>query len=336
MKTISKFLFLFTLILSFNSCSEDDIVETLEIKSGSIVDVASSNNQLSTLVAAVTRADLGSVLTSTGPFTVLAPTNQAFTDFLADNNFESLNDVPVALLREVLLNHVIDGRLESTDLTTSYANTNATSDASNTPMSIYINTSNGVKFNGISTVTSANVSANNGIVHIVDKVIGLPTVVTFALADPNFSTLVAALTREDLDTDFVEILNRPASNAIAPYTVFGPTNTAFTNFLTELELDELSDIPKETLDTTLRTHVLTATNSLDSALSDGLELTAFSNQKLTANVTGGATLTDQADRISNITATNVQANNGVIHTIDKVLSVSNEIVLVEVKEQVSK
>ena len=58
-----------------------------------------------------------------------------------------------------------------------------------TNMSIYINTDNGVTFNGVSSVTAADVVASNGVVHIVDAVIGLPSVVTFALADPNFGVL---------------------------------------------------------------------------------------------------------------------------------------------------
>ena len=61
-------------------------------------------------------------------------------------------------------------------------------------MSIYINTDNGVTFNGVSSVSTADVSASNGVVHVVDGVIGLPSIVTFALADPILSYLVQALT----------------------------------------------------------------------------------------------------------------------------------------------
>ena len=74
-------------------------------------------------------------------------------------------------------------------------------------MSIYVDTSNGVRFNGVSSVSAADILAVNGVIHKVDAVIGLPNIVTFATADPNFSTLVSALTRSDLTTDFVGVLS---------------------------------------------------------------------------------------------------------------------------------
>lgn len=310
MKTISK-LFAIILITSFlTSCSNND--ETIE--TNTIVDVAVNNN-LSTLVKAVTKANLASTLSGPGPFTVLAPTNQAFEDFLSDNNFNSLDDVPTDLLTQVLLNHVIDGSLQSTDLSTGYANTKATSEASNTSMSIYIDINDGVKFNGYSSVTAPNVSADNGTVHVVDKVISLPTVVTFATADPNFSILVQALTRE---SDFTFVSTLTLNTTPAPFTVFAPTNDAFVALLSELDLSNLAAIPTETLTSTLNTHVVANANVLDSGLSDGMEIQTLGG-KLISNITGGATLTDSKNRVSNIIATNVQANNGVIHAINKVV-----------------
>lgn len=294
------------------SCSDDDVIET-----NTIVDVA-VNNQLNSLVAAVTKADLAVTLSGPGPFTVLAPTDEAFASFLQENNFNSLEDVPTALLTQILLNHVIDGSLQSTDLSTGYVNTKAKSDASGTPMSIYINTDDGVKFNGISDVTMANVTADNGTVHIVNKIIGLPTVVTFTTADANFSTLVAALTRNDLTTDFVNILSTASGTAPAPFTVFAPINDAFGNVLTELNYTMLSEIPVATLDATLKYHVVGGTNVLDTALTDNMTVTTLGGD-ITANITGGATLTDGNGRVSEIVATNVQANNGVIHAINKVI-----------------
>jgi uncharacterized surface protein with fasciclin (FAS1) repeats len=314
MKTISKILSLI-LILSFTtSCSDDE--ETV-VKTNTIVDVAIENN-LTSLVAAVTRANLASTLSADGNMTVLAPTNEAFSAFLQANNFNSVNDVPVELLREVLLNHVITGTVRSTDLTTGYANTNATSAASGTPMSIHINTNGGVTFNGVSKVAVADVPADNGIVHVVDAVIGLPTVVTFATADPNFSILVSALTRES-DFTYVSTLSTANGTAPAPFTVFAPTNDAFVSLLGELQVSALGDIDKATLSSTLNTHVVAGANVLESNLSDNLAVTTLGGN-LTVNITSnGATLTDSKDRVSNIVATDVQANNGVIHAISKVV-----------------
>jgi len=283
-----------------------------------IVDVAVGSENLSTLVAALERADLVTTLANQGPFTVLAPSNEAFNTFLSDNGFSNLDDVPVDVLNNILRNHVIGGRLESTDLTTGYASTFATTSASDASMSIFIDISNGVTFNGVSSVTNANIEADNGIVHLVDAVIGLPSVVTFAVADPTFSTLVAALTRDDLTTDFVGVLSTATGTSPAPFTVFAPTNDAFGSLLSELGIAGLADIDEPTLDAVLKNHVVAGANVLDTDLTDDMTVTTLGGD-ITANVTGGATLTDSSGRVSDIIATNIQANNGIIHAINKVI-----------------
>ena len=224
------------------------------------------------------------------------------------------------MLTQVLLNHVISGsNLLSTDLegTTGYANTLADG-PNNTKLSIFYNGNNGVELNGISDVTTANVSTSNGIVHIVNTVIGLPDVVTFATADPNFSILVDALTRESSFT-YVSTLQTENGTSPAPFTVFAPTNMAFANVLTELNYNTLGDIPTATLEATLNTHVIAGLNGQDSDFVNGTTYTTLGDDLTFSTTGGGATLTDENNRVSNIIATNVQATNGVIHAIDKVV-----------------
>ena len=303
-------------LTTLQSCNnnDDDNVEDVS----TIVNLAVDSADLTSLVAALDRANLVSALNGEGPFTVLAPTNDAFAAFLSANNFNSLEDVPVDILTKVLLNHVISGSLISTDLSTGYANTLATSAASQTPLSIYVNTSNGVRFNGVSSVSAADILAVNGVIHKVDAVIGLPNIVTFATADPNFSTLVSALTRSDLTTDFVGVLSTDSATAPAPFTVFAPINDAFNRLLIELNLASLSEIDEPTLDVVLKYHVVGGVNVLDSSLTDNLTVSTLSGD-ITADISGGARLTDSSGRVSDIIATNVQANNGVIHAINKVI-----------------
>jgi len=287
----------------------------------SVVDHAVNNPGFSNLVAALGAADgdLVNVLSGDGPYTVLAPGDAAFANFLTENSFGSLADVPTDVLSQVLLNHVIGAPITSTDLTglgNGYANTSAMG-AGNNAMSIYYNTDSGVKFNGISNVVAVDIIGTNGIIHAVDAVISLPTVVDFAVADPNFSSLVAALTRET-SFNYVATLSTANGTSPAPFTVFAPTNAAFGSLLNELSLNSLIDVPTPTLESTLNTHVVAGANVRDSGLSDNMPINTLGGT-LTANVTGGATLTDPNNRISNITYTNVQAVNGIIHVIDKVL-----------------
>jgi uncharacterized surface protein with fasciclin (FAS1) repeats len=318
LKIIPIVLISFSTLVSCNDDNDNDVPYQPEPTTNTIVDIAVGSENLTTLVAALQRADLVTTLASQGPFTVLAPSNEAFNTFLTANGFNSLDDVPTDVLTNILLNHVVGGRLASTDLTTGYASTFATSSASQTSMSLFIDTSNGVRFNGVSSVTDADIEADNGIVHLVDAVIGLPSVVTFAVADPTFSTLVTALTRDDLTTDFVSVLSTGAGTSPAPFTVFAPTNDAFGLLLTELGISGLADIDEPTLDAVLKTHVVGGANVFDTDLSDNLTVTTLGGD-LTANVTGGATLTDSSGRTIDIIATNVQADNGVIHAINKVI-----------------
>ena len=302
------------------SCDDNNDSNDTCCHGSSIVDLASQTESLSTLVSALQLTGLDATLSSSGAFTVLAPTNDAFDAFLTSINAASLDDIPVDVLTNVLLNHVFIGEVQSSSLSNGYASTQAVSAASGSNMSIYINTDNGVTFNGVSSVTAADVVASNGIVHIVDSVIGLPTVVTFALADPNFEILVQALTRDDLTMDFVGLLNSSTSPP-TPLTVFAPVNNAFVNLLDELGLSGLNDIDEPTLSAVLTYHVVTGANQLSINLSDGMEFTTAGGGTLIFNFgdNGEGILTDNNGRISNIIAVDVQADNGIIHAIDTVV-----------------
>lgn len=310
MKKLRLFGFALLMIsLGFVSCGDDEE----ENDPQNIVELATATDNLSSLVAALDAADLVSTLEGNGPFTVFAPTNAAFDKFLSDNGFAELADVPVDVLKNILLNHVVGGKNVSTGLTTGYVESSATGAGANT-MNMYISTEGGVTINGVSTVTSADVDASNGVVHIVDAVIGLPTVVTFATADPTFSTLVAALTRESLGVDYVGLLSGDG-----PFTVFAPTNDAFGALLTELGAGGLGEIDDATLNAVLQYHVVNGANVLAGDLTDGQVVETFGGSEFTIDLSSGASITDAQGRNTQIVVTDVQTNNGVLHVVSQVL-----------------
>ena len=321
MKKQIQILAIVLLSLFVLSCDDNNDNNDTCCIGSSIVDVASQEESLSTLVAALQATGLDAALTGQGPYTVLAPTNDAFDIFLASINATSLDDIPVDILTNVLLNHVILGEVESSTLTNGYTNTQATSGASGTNMSLYINTDNGVSFNGVSSVLTADVTASNGVVHVVDGVIGLPSIVTFALADPNFEVLVQALTREDLTQDFVGLLSIPAGSPPSPFTVFAPINIGFVNLLAELGISSLNDIDEPTLSAVLSYHVVVGINQGSVTLSGGSEFTTAQGGSLLFNFNdnGAGILTDNNDRTSNIILLDVQAVSYIIHAIDTVV-----------------
>lgn len=324
---INKFLnptklLLLTAAIIFSACSDDDDNTTPTPDPLNIVETAQATEDLSSLVAALQAADgdLVNVL-SGGEFTVLAPTNAAFDNFLADNGFADLSEVPTDVLANILLNHVISGTVLSTTLTDAgagYTTTNATNDDGDS-LSLYFNTSSGVTFNGISSVVQADVEATNGVVHIVDQVIGLPTIATFATADPTFETLVAAITRPDLQVPFVTILSTTDPSYDIPLTTFAPTNEAFGDLLVEIGADDLSQIDVNLLTAVLLTHVAPQANVRAEDLAQDLPVVTLSGETLTVDLTNGPQMVDPNGRVANIIANNVQAINGVVHVIDKVV-----------------
>ena len=315
MKNLLKLKVLAMLLVAivFVSCDNSDDPMPVD---NTITGLAVKNPNLKILVQALTRADLAATLKGAGPFTVFAPTDAAFTAFLKTTPYATVNDVPKDVLTQILLNHVVSGSVKSTALTTTYIKTLAKGSASATNyLSMYVDVTSGVKLNGVANVTTADVMASNGVIHVVDAVIGLPTVVTHALANKNFTSLVGALTGSG-QPNFVGTLSGTGS-----FTVFAPTNAAFTALNTELAPGGIASVSAANLTKVLQYHVVSGANVLAATLTEGQIVTPILTpaQTFTIQLTGGAKIKDVRNRVSNIIITDVQCSNGVIHAIDKVL-----------------
>ena len=277
----------------------------------SITDLAIATPTLSSLVAALQAADgdLPTVLASGGPFTVFAPTDEAFATFLEENNFADLEAVPTAVLTQVLLNHVVSGTNLSTDLSTGYVSSLSTAGPAEANLSMFINTMGGemenqVVINGTSTVTAADNKAINGVVHIVDAVIGLPNVVDHAVANPNLTSLVGALTANN-NTTFTTLL----SDAEETYTVFAPVNSAFEGFTSDNDINNI-----------LANHVISGAAADAASLSNAYFNTLATNAdgdflSLYVNTDDGVVLNGS----STVAAADIVATNGIIHAVDEVI-----------------
>ena len=315
MKTLSKYLKIAVFAIAFTgiiSCGDDDDSGVIiGSTSNTIADIVTNNPDFSSLLAALQQTGLDATLAGTGNFTVFAPTNAAFETFL---NGTPLEDVDNDALTQILLNHVLNVELASTDLSTGYQKNLATEPSSGANIDMYIDTTSGVVINGQSTVTTPDVDADNGIVHIVDAVIELPTIVTFATTNPALSSLVAALT-DDGNTTFVNLL----SDTSGDFTVFAPTNDAFTTFL---DGAMLSDIDNDVLAQVLSNHVIPGTVAISSALSNSYVNTAavFNGEadapiNMYINTDDGVTL----NGASNVAIADIVAVNGVVHVVDAVI-----------------
>jgi len=183
-----------------------------------IVQLAESVSDLSTLVAAVVAGDLADTLSSPGPFTVFAPTNEAFKA-LPPGTFDRLmKPANKKELVDILTYHVLPEKLLSKDLITLHSVTTV----EGKPLRV-TDLGGRVIVGGHFVITADNV-ASNGVVHIIDGVLSPPSgpsgdnIAELAAANPDLSTLVTALKAADL----VGTLSGKG-----PFTVFAPTNEAF-------------------------------------------------------------------------------------------------------------
>lgn len=305
MKTKMKFLPIALLIgmLAFTSCNNDDDNMDETVMSNTIADIAVGNPDFSILVEALTRANLvDAVADKDAELTVFAPTNAAFVSLLSDLNLSSLDEVPIETLTSILLYHVIGSKAMSGDLESGYYPTLST--YNDNYMSVYIKVEDGVYLNKNTKVTTPDVIADNGVIHVVDKVILPPSVVNIAIDNENFSILVAAVVKAGL----VDALS-----AVGPYTVFAPTNEAFEALFSSLEISGIDDLTAEQLIPILTYHVVSG-NVLSTDLVNGEVSTLNPESKIMIDLTSGVKINS-----SNVLAADIQGANGVVHVIDKVL-----------------
>lgn len=309
MNILSKFrlpLFLLTVVAVMTSCSDnDEATPVVPVASKTIVDVAVADPQFSILVSALQKADLVNTLKTSGPFTVFAPNNAAFSILFSQLGVTGIDELSAEALRPILLNHVVTGKIMSSEITSGYVATANNSGPASASVKVLVQKSSGVTVDG-SSVTMADVAASNGVIHVVDRVILPASVVSHAINNPDFSILVQAVVKAGL----VEALS-----ADGPFTVFAPTNTAFNNLFAALGVNGLDDLSVETLTPILLYHVVSG-NILSSQVATGMVATLKEGSSIDVMVSGGSVKLNSS---SNVVAVDVQGTNGVVHAIDAVL-----------------
>ena len=298
---------LFTGVFSLlAACGGDDDVHPPP----NVVGVAQGDPKFSVLVEAVVAADLATTLSGTGPFTVFAPTNDAFAALLTELGITKaalLANKP--LLTSVLTYHVLPAKVERAGVPAGKAITTVQGGIFKVDaLSAGLVITDGR--NRKSNITATDVQASNGVVHVIDKVL-LPadkTLVQTAQALPQFSILVEAVLAANL---------QGALSAAGPLTVFAPTNDAFAALLVELGVSKAALLADTTLLTKVLTYHVVNGRVLKADVPVGVAVATLQGDTFTVDST--LAITDQRARKAAITATDVLASNGVIHVIDKVI-----------------
>lgn len=265
-----------------------------------IVDTAVSAGTFNTLVAAVQAADLVDVLRGAGPFTVFAPTDDAFAKLPEGTLEELLKPENRGRLVSILKYHVVSGVVKAEDVV------GLSSATTLNTQRVDIDTEGGVKVDGAS-VVATDIECSNGLIHVIDAVI-LPsskTIPETAVAAGNFETLVAAVKAAGL----ADVLSGEG-----PFTVFAPTDAAFAKLPEGTVESLLKPENRQQLIDILKYHVVSGRVYSDQALSAGEAETLLGREIHIATGEDGAKVND-----ARLTATDIDAANGVIHVIDTVL-----------------
>merc|ERR1712217_959491 len=239
-----------------------------------------------------------------GPFTVFAPTDTAFSNALTALGVTKQQLLDRADLPDILKYHVLSGKTMSTVLSASQnvvtlegQKVTITSDGSS------------VKF-ADATVTAADVEASNGVIHVIDKVVLPPAaarqdIVEIAMGTGNHGILAEALTKANLVATL---------KGAGPFTVFAPTDTAFSNALTALGISKQELLDRADLADILKYHVLSG-KIMAADLAASQDVDTLQGEKVT--ITNDGTTVKFAD--ATVTTADVETKNGVIHVIDTVV-----------------
>jgi uncharacterized surface protein with fasciclin (FAS1) repeats len=303
------------LVLSLSACgsTDDDVTDTgsegssmhddmndhdddsAAPEQSSIVDVAVAAGGFDTLLAAVDAAGLTDTLDSDGPFTVFAPTDDAFAALPAGTVDALLADVPA--LTDILLYHVVAGELDAAAVVgSSLIETLQGSD-------LKVTSDGGVYVND-AMVTVTDIVADNGIIHVIDTVVVPPgDIVSIAASDSQFSTLVTAVSEAGL----VDALSGEG-----PFTVFAPTNAAFDALPAGTVEALLEDIPA--LTDVLLFHVVDGKVPAEDVVASDALLTLQGSEADIYVDENGVSIAGAMIEI-----TDIPASNGVIHVIGSVM-----------------
>ena len=316
------------LCVGLAACSSDDNNTTTD---NSIAGIASRTSNLSTLVSALNKTGLTATLSGSGTFTVFAPTNDAFNAFLTANGFANLDAVPVPVLKNILLNHVIGTEIPSSALpAATYASTlspiNTTANAPTISMFVQksgnVVTINGGPANKGTTVATADIDATNGVIHVVNDVIAIPTLVNHVVANPDFDTLQAVVTSTSGafgdQSAVLSALN--GITAAAPATLFAPNNAAFTAATTGSGFAVGATAAQVTK--VLQYHVTGAGNVRSNQLTNNQSVPMITSPVQNTTVvlgSGTVDIQDSASNLARVFQADIQCSNGVIHGVQRVL-----------------
>jgi transforming growth factor-beta-induced protein len=290
-----------------------------------IIDTAVAAGDFSTLVAAVQAAGLVDTLKGEGPFTVFAPTDEAFAK-LPEGTVDALLADPEGALTQILLYHVVPGKVMSSDLSDGLEAATVQGE------SVSFTLADGVAMVNDANIVAADIETSNGVIHVIDSVILPPSSASAAAEEPAAEAMAAeaaaaeeapaadivdtAVAAGDFDTLVAAVQAAGLVDALkgeGPFTVFAPTDEAFAK-LPAGTVDALLADPTGDLTQILLYHVVPG-KVMAADVTDGLEAATLQGKPVSFSVEDGMVYINDAQ----VVATDIETSNGVIHVIDSVI-----------------
>lgn len=263
-----------------------------------IVDIAAADGRFTTLVAAVEAAGLAETLKGEGPFTVFAPTDEAFAKLPAGTVEDLLKPENKQQLTDILLYHVLPAKVMSAEVTDGLIADSALG------TSVFFKLDMGNAFINEAQIVITDIEASNGVIHVIDTVL-LPKDIVDAAVFNKFDTLAAALQAAQL----VDTLKGDG-----PFTVFAPTNEAFAALPEGTLASLLLPENKQNLTDILLYHVVGASVLAEDVVKLESADTVL-GQSVSIKVEDGKVYVNDAQ----VMVTDIKTTNGVIHVIDAVI-----------------
>lgn len=270
-----------------------------------IVEVLSEDSDLSTLVAALRYGKIGGVLENYAPLTVFAPSNSAFEEFFTNLGISGIEDLSSEVIDSILLYHMLGGQITGDLFANGFVSTLSAGPDSQ-PM-IMLMSGHKSSLNVDANITGFNIMASNGVIHIIDKVLTLPTTYDILNMAGEYRRFIEAMNKAGLDS----ILS-----AQGPYTIFAPNDDAFGDLFIEMEISGIDEMTKEQLIPILQFHIAQGNYASFDLIYAKIPTL---NGDLDADLSGSFIVNGNA----NVLKMDLQGKNGVVHSINKVLIPGN-------------
>lgn len=278
----------------------------------SLLSVAQSESSISLFVSAWDRTGFLANITGAIDYTILAPNNTALESYLDGLGYASIDSVPLPFLTNLVDYHIQFGYAPISNIVSNYYGSPSGGGYGGTQLVLFAEqTLTGLSFNGSIEVIRGDIEAADGVIHILDEVLVMPSAYNLLEQNASFSNSIEVLERTGLD-DLLKNAN--------PYTFLAPTNQAFSLYIdTNAEYDNLDDIPTDTLNMLLRYHFIVGNMSIDSLFNLGETATLSPDNTIRVISDGDFSVLGNKGS-SRVLLANIQGTNGILHAAEALLT----------------